>query len=84
MLRLIKYSNPILPPQYCLLRPLCLYLSFPSRRRRPSRDALYARNEDIKKNEKPSRGSEFVSRFGAKYVYLPLSPYVKESVYLLI
>ena len=39
------YSNPILPPQYCLLRPLCLYLSFPSRLRRPSRDALYARNE---------------------------------------
>jgi hypothetical protein len=48
MPRLIKYSNPILPPQYCLLRPLCLHLSLPSRRRRPSRDALYARNKNIK------------------------------------
>ena len=48
MLRLIKYFNPILPPQYCLVPPLCPYLSFLSRPRHPSRDAMYAQNKNMK------------------------------------
>ena len=80
MLRLIKYSNPILPPQYCLVRPLCLYLSSPSRRRRPSRDALYARNKSIKQMRSHRVAKSLHLGSKPRKFFLPLSPHIKESV----